>query len=145
VPTKCPYPEPAQSSPYPTSHFLERLIRQLNTVLISARRLSLSWASSICSQVPATCPYTEPAQSAHKCPPPVPILSQLNLLTSARHLSLSWASSICSQVPATCPYPEPAQSAHKCPPPVPIFTSCRVMKIFRNLQEARLHLRTIQN
>jgi hypothetical protein len=52
-------------------------------------------------QVPATCPYPEPDQFIYKCPPPVPILSRINLFTSARHLSLYWAESIYSAPPSS--------------------------------------------
>jgi hypothetical protein len=157
---------------FPSSQEIHALYgtRQLNTVLTSVHQLSLSWAISVQSiphiPLPGTV-NTTVKYHAHKCPPPVPILSQLNpvhtptshflerltrrlntVLTRARHLSLSWAGSI-------LPYPHiPLRGtakptvkyrAHKCPPPVPIFTSCRMKKVLRNFQKARLHLRTIQN
>ena len=72
-PATLPCPQPDQSSPYPTLYGNQRFI----TAFTTARHLSLSWARSILS-ISHILWNPKFHYRIHTCPPPVPILSQIN-------------------------------------------------------------------
>ena len=104
MPATCPYPEPARSSLYPTSHFLNI---HLNIILASTPG-SPKWS------LPFRFPHQNPVYASpvpHMCymPPPVPFFSILspeqNLLSSTDH---SAAHYVVSSTPLL-PHPSLAQ------------------------------------
>jgi hypothetical protein len=95
VPTTCPYPEPARSSPYLTSHFLKIRVH-LNIILPSAPG-SPKWSLSLTfphpnsvypSLLPHTCYMPRPSISSRFDHPNNPSM-QNTLLESSKKLHVS--------------------------------------------------------